>query len=83
MREFPHPTCTMVKRSFFAKGTDGRYPLNDTIEAIKGIYTSMKLTGVIPSYNAGTGLDRNVNISSGIVWTSQILHQCARNLCKI
>ncbi len=36
----------------------------------------------IGSSGASTGLAVNVDVANGTFWTSQGLHQCARNLCK-
>lgn len=48
MRQYPTETYTQIKRSFYARGAGGRYPLDDVIEAMKGVYTSIRLCSVSP-----------------------------------
>jgi eukaryotic translation initiation factor 2C len=57
--------------------------LDNVVEAMRGVYSSIRLCEINPSIGgAGTGLALNVDVANGTFWTSQDVHQAARNLCK-
>jgi eukaryotic translation initiation factor 2C len=47
MRQYPSDQYTSQKRSFFARGKE-RTALDNVIEAMKGVYTSIRLCEVSP-----------------------------------
>lgn len=50
---------------------------------MRGVYSSIRLCEVNPSVGGpSTGLALNVDVANGTFWTSQDVHQAARNLCK-
>jgi eukaryotic translation initiation factor 2C len=51
---------------------------------MRGVYSSIRLCELTPSMGngPGTGLALNVDVANGTFWTSQDVHQAARNLCK-
>jgi eukaryotic translation initiation factor 2C len=82
MRQWPSEQYTTIKRSFFAS-TAQRTPLDNVVEAMRGVYSSIRLCELTPSVGGlGTGLALNVDVANGTFWTSQDVHQAARNLCK-
>ncbi|RKF63291.1 Protein argonaute [Erysiphe neolycopersici] len=82
MRQGPSEKYKQIKRSFYSQGNASR-KLDDLIYAMKGVYTSIRLCNPASSIGApGTGLAVNVDAANGTFWTSQDLHQAARNLCK-
>ncbi|KAI9643732.1 Protein argonaute [Ciborinia camelliae] len=81
LRQWPSERYTVQKRSFFARGPQ-RSPLDHTIEAMKGVYSSIRLCNHVPEGNAIRGLAINVDVANGTFWTSQDIMQAARNLCS-
>ena len=82
MRMWPSDQYTSIKRSFFARG-EKRFALDNVIEAMRGVYSSIRLCDPKSSIgNACTGLALNVDVANGTFWTPQDVHQAARNLCK-
>jgi eukaryotic translation initiation factor 2C len=82
VRQHPSEQYTTVKRSFFAQGGQ-RHPLDNVIEAMRGVYSSIRLCELNPSISGpSTGLALNVDVANGTFWASQDVHQAARNLCK-
>ena len=82
IRQGPSEQYTMIKRSFFAPGGQ-RNPLDNVIEAMRGVYSSIRLCELSPSIGGpSTGLALNVDASNGTFWAPQDVHQAARNLCK-
>lgn len=81
MRQGPSENMLQIKRSFYNPGNMQK-KLDDLIYAMKGVYASMRLCPMPPSGQSGTGLAVNVDVANGTFWTSQDLHQAARNLCK-
>lgn len=73
----------MIKRSFFTRGA--RYEnLDNYVVALKGVYSSIRLCSPKPSLGgSGTGLAINVDVANGTFWTSQDVHQAARNFCGV
>lgn len=61
-----------------------RVALDNSIEAVKGAYASVRLCSPISSLDGSkhTGLAINVDVANGTFWTSQNFVQAARNLCK-
>ena len=53
--------------------------LDDTIQAMKGVYASMRLT---QNSGNGTGLSVNVDVANGTFWSPLMLHLMARNITK-
>lgn len=45
MREYPSKQYTAIKRQFFSRG-NSRHPLDNVIEAMKGVYSSLRLCDV-------------------------------------
>ncbi|TAQ85545.1 hypothetical protein B7494_g6138 [Chlorociboria aeruginascens] len=84
MRQWPSELYTVQKRNFFSRGTQTqRVPLDKVIEAMKGVYSSVRLCDPKPSAGgSGTGLAINVDVANGTFWTSQDVHQAARNFCN-
>jgi eukaryotic translation initiation factor 2C len=79
---FPASHYTSIKRSFFARGTT-RAPLDNVIEAMRGVYSSIRLCNPQSSVGAAaTGLALNVDVANGTFWVAQDVHQAARNLCS-
>ncbi|KAG4026171.1 hypothetical protein MFRU_044g00410 [Monilinia fructicola] len=81
LRQWPSEKYTVQKRSFFARGPQ-RSPLDHTIEAMKGVYSSIRLCNHVPDGNAIRGLAINVDVANGTFWTSQDVMQAARNVCS-
>jgi len=82
MRMWPSDQFTSVKRSFFVRG-EQRTALDNVIEAMRGVYTSIRLCNPKSSIGGvSTGLALNVDVANGTFWTVQDVHQAARNLCK-
>lgn len=81
MRQGPSEHFNQIKRSFFSPGSTMK-KLDDLIYAMKGVYTSMRTCPIPSSGLPGTGMAVNVDVANGTFWTSQDLHQAARNLCK-
>lgn len=81
IRQWPSERYTVQKRSFFARGPQ-RCPLDLTVEAMKGVYASIRLCNHVPEGNAIRGLAINVDVANGTFWTSQDVMQAARNLCS-
>ncbi|KAG0647251.1 RNA interference pathway ago1 [Hyphodiscus hymeniophilus] len=82
IRQGPSEKYTTIKRSFYAPGGQ-RHPLDNVVEAMRGVYSSVRLCELNPSVGGpGTGLALNVDAANGTFWTSQSVHQAARNLCK-
>ncbi|KAG9244119.1 Piwi domain-containing protein [Calycina marina] len=84
MRMWPSDQYTSIKRSFFTRG-ETRTSLDNLIEAMKGVYTSIRLCNKISSVPGGpvaTGLALNVDVANGTFWAPQDVQQAARNLCK-
>lgn len=59
MRQGPSETYTSIKRSFFARGKQ-RVALDNVVEAMKGVYTSIRLCDV--SYS------QHLNSLQLIIW---------------
>lgn len=53
MRQGPTETFTSIKRSFFARGKQ-RVALDNVVEAMKGVYTSIRLCDVSYSLQLDT-----------------------------
>jgi len=82
MRMWPSDLYTAHKRSFFVRG-ENRTALDNVIEAMRGVYTSIRLCNPKSLIGApSTGLALNVDVANGTFWTVQDVHQAARNLCK-
>lgn len=82
MRMWPSTQYTSIKRSFFARGKT-RHPLDNVIEAMRGVYSSIRLCDPNSSVGVrGTGLALNVDVANGTFWVAQDLHQAARNFCS-
>jgi eukaryotic translation initiation factor 2C len=82
VRQWPSEQYTTIKRSFFAQGSQ-RHALDNVVEAMRGVYSSIRLCELNSSVGAaGTGLALNVDVANGTFWASQDVHQAARNLCK-
>ncbi|KAF7876311.1 hypothetical protein EAF04_001406 [Stromatinia cepivora] len=81
IRQWPSERYTVQKRSFFARGVS-RSPLDITIEAMKGVYQSIRLCNHVTEGSAIRGLAVNVDVANGTFWTSQDVMQAARNLCS-
>ncbi|KAM3081262.1 Protein argonaute [Clarireedia jacksonii] len=81
LRQYPSEMYTAQKRSFFARGST-RSPLDHVIEAMKGVYSSIRLCNHIPEGNLVRGLAVNVDVANGTFWTGQDVMQAARNLCN-
>jgi eukaryotic translation initiation factor 2C len=81
LRQYPSTQYVQIKRSFFSRG-DNRFPLDDVIEAMKGVYSSIRLSQPIGSTGTSTGLACNVDVSNGTFWVTQALDQAARNYCS-
>ncbi|KAK7529899.1 Piwi domain-containing protein [Phyllosticta citribraziliensis] len=69
MRETPSRNLTAIKKSFFSKGQT-RVPLGGGIEALKGVFSSIRIT--TSAFNT-PGLSVNVDVSNGTFWTAQKL----------
>ncbi|ESZ91253.1 hypothetical protein SBOR_8346 [Sclerotinia borealis F-4128] len=82
LRQWPSEQFTVQKRSFFARGPN-RCPLDKTIEAMKGVYSSIRLCNHVAEGNAIRGLAINVDVANGTFWTSQDVMQAARNVCGL
>jgi eukaryotic translation initiation factor 2C len=84
MRKGPSIKFTMIKRSFFTKIGDPRrpirHPIDDVVEALKGVYSSIRLCRRMGEKE--TGLAVNVDVANGTFWASQVMTQVARNLTK-
>ncbi|KAG4436130.1 hypothetical protein IFR05_008373, partial [Cadophora sp. M221] len=77
----PSEQYTMIKRSFFSRGTTS-HQLDNVVVAMKGVYTSIRLCSPQSSLGAvGTGLALNVDVANGTFWAAQDVHQAARNYC--
>jgi len=71
MRQWPSSQYTLVKRSFFTRGT-GHVQLDNYVSALKGVYSSIRLCSLNPSMGgAGTGLAVNVDVANGTFWTAR------------
>ncbi|KAH7370050.1 Piwi domain-containing protein [Rhexocercosporidium sp. MPI-PUGE-AT-0058] len=82
MRQGPSEQYTMMKRSFFSRGTTS-HQLDNVVVAMKGVYTSIRLCSPVSSLGAaGTGLALNVDVANGTFWAAQDVHQAARNYCN-
>ncbi|PVH73736.1 Piwi-domain-containing protein [Cadophora sp. DSE1049] len=82
MRQGPSEQYTMIKRSFFSRGTTS-HQLDNVVVAMKGVYTSIRLCSPTASVGApGTGLALNVDVANGTFWAAQDVHQAARNYCS-
>ncbi|KAH7395607.1 eukaryotic translation initiation factor-like protein 2C 2 [Cadophora sp. MPI-SDFR-AT-0126] len=82
MRQGPSEQYTMIKRSFFSRGTTS-HQLDNVVVAMKGVYTSIRLCSPTASIGApGTGLALNVDVANGTFWAAQDVHQAARNYCS-
>ncbi|KAM0178275.1 hypothetical protein ACHAPF_003640 [Botrytis cinerea] len=83
IRQWPGEKYVVQKRSFFARGID-RCPLDITIEAMKGVYQSIRLCNHLNEKGPVIrGLAVNVDVANGTFWTSQDFMQAARNLCSV
>lgn len=82
IRQWPSESHTVQKRSFFARGPQ-RSPLDNVIEAMKGVYSSIRLCNSISEGPALRGLAINVDVANGTFWSSQDVMQACRNLCVI
>jgi eukaryotic translation initiation factor 2C len=82
MRQMPSQHYTEIKRSFYHHGLK-RTALDGCVEAMKGVYSSMRLCQIPGSFGNSTGLAVNVDVANGTFWIAQTLHQAARNLCDI
>ena len=79
---WPSEEYTSIKRSFFARGA-ARNPLDNVVEAMRGVYSSIRLCDPKSSVGApSTGLALNVDVANGTFWVAQDVHQAARNLCS-
>ncbi|CZS95190.1 related to argonaute like post-transcriptional gene silencing protein QDE-2 [Rhynchosporium agropyri] len=82
MRQGPSEQYTMIKRSFFSRGTTS-HQLDNVVVAMKGVYTSIRLCSPNSSVGPpGTGLALNVDVANGTFWAAQDVHQAARNYCN-
>ena len=82
VRQSPSEQYTAIKRSFFAQGGQ-RHALDNVVEAMRGVYSSIRLCELNPSMGGpATGLALNVDVANGTFWASQDVHQAARNFCK-
>ncbi|PQE04484.1 piwi domain-containing protein [Rutstroemia sp. NJR-2017a BVV2] len=81
LRQYPSEMYTAQKRSFFTRGSS-RFALDQVIEAMKGVYASIRLCNHIPEGDLVRGLAVNVDVANGTFWTSQDIMQAARNLCN-
>jgi eukaryotic translation initiation factor 2C len=73
MRQWPASQYTLIKRSFFTKGT-GYTHLDNYVSALKGVYSSIRLCSLQPSMGGiGTGLAVNVDVANGTFWTARKL----------
>lgn len=81
LRQWPSEQYVQIKRSFFPR-MGARFPLDQCIEAMKGVYSSMRLNQPIGSYGSSSGLAVNVDVANGTFWAGQSLAQAARNFCN-
>ncbi|KAF3763069.1 Piwi-domain-containing protein [Cryphonectria parasitica EP155] len=69
-REWPRQNLVAIKRNFYSDDAPERYLLDDThrhIEAIKGIYASIRTNSSIRS--GGMGLGINVDVANTAFWS--------------
>lgn len=66
----------LIKRTFVNEYSQTKR-LNSYTEAIKGIYSAIRLNESI--YNQGTGVGINVDVSNQTFWVGQPFEQLARN----
>jgi eukaryotic translation initiation factor 2C len=77
MREGPSQRYTALKRSFFPHGQQ-RVPLGGGIEALKGVFASMRMVNL-----DGTGrLAVNLDVANGTFWVAQKLLDAVWQSCK-
>ncbi|KAL2261286.1 hypothetical protein VTK26DRAFT_4477 [Humicola hyalothermophila] len=76
LRQGPSETMLLIKRTFFNNHSQTKR-LNSCTEAIKGIYSAIRLNSTIK--NGGHGLGINVDISNQTFWVGQKFDQLARN----
>ncbi|KAL3426357.1 eukaryotic translation initiation factor 2c [Phlyctema vagabunda] len=81
LRQSPQEQFTSIKRSYFARGRE-RKKLDYCIEAMKGVYSSLRLCDIKPSVGNGTGVALNIDVANGVFWTPQNFAQAARNFCS-
>ncbi|KAK0625289.1 Piwi domain-containing protein [Bombardia bombarda] len=77
LRQGPSERMTLIKRSLFNNNSQARN-LNSYIEAIKGIYSSIRLNETITKPR-GTGLGVNVDVTNQCFWIGQKFEQLVRN----
>lgn len=80
LRETPSRNYTQIKRSFFHRGNEERHMLSPGVEAVKGVYQSMRIV------NGGLGqngkLAVTVDVSNGTFWAAQDVYLAAINVSK-
>ncbi|KAK4242909.1 hypothetical protein C8A03DRAFT_28908 [Achaetomium macrosporum] len=76
LRQGPSENMKLIKRTLFNSYSE-TYRLNNATEAIKGIYSAIRLNESIKS--GGIGLGVNVDVSNQTFWVGQPLMQLARN----
>ena len=77
LRQGPSERMKLIKRTFFNNASE-THPLNNYTEAIKGIYSTIRLNETI-NYPGGLGLGVNVDVSNQTFWVGQKFEQLARN----
>ncbi|RDW67854.1 eukaryotic translation initiation factor-like protein 2C 2 [Coleophoma cylindrospora] len=80
MRQMPSRHYCAIKRSYFARGGN-RFELDNNVEAMKGVYSSLRLCDKMPSFGQGTGVALNVDVANGTFWSVKELHTAARDFC--
>lgn len=81
MRQMPSQHYCAIKRSYFARGGN-RFELDNNIEAMKGVYSSLRLCDKVPSFGQGSGVALNVDVANGTFWSVKELHTAARDFCS-
>jgi len=76
LRQGPSEKMTLIKRSFFNHMSETRRFSGNVVEAIKGIYFSIRLNDTYPG---GTGLGVNVDVANQAFWVGQNFPQLVRN----
>ncbi|GAB7361269.1 hypothetical protein MBLNU230_g1329t1 [Neophaeotheca triangularis] len=80
LREYPSRQYTQIKRSFFHRGSEDRYLLSPGVEAVKGVYQSLRVV------NGGLGqpgkLAVTVDVSNGTFFVAQDLYVAAINIAN-
>ncbi|KAK4192212.1 hypothetical protein QBC35DRAFT_552676 [Podospora australis] len=79
LREGPSKTMTLLKRTLFNAYSE-THRLNNYTEAIKGIYSAIRLNSTISSTPKGSGLGVNVDVSNQTFFVGQAFEQLVRNM---